>query len=45
MEAGTAGVPELEVEEISVLVIGLKELMKVEVSVDFSDSRCIARLF
>ena len=46
MEAGTAGVPELEVEEVSVLGIasGLRELMKVEVSVDFSGSRCIARL-
>ena len=48
LEQGS-GVPELEIEEVSVLWgfkgIGFRELMKVEVPVDSSDSRCIARLF
>ena len=43
MEAGAAGVPVLEVEEASVLGIGLRELMKVEVSAEFDDTRSIAR--
>ena len=44
MEAGAAGVSVLEAEEkTSVLGIGLRELMRVAVSVEFDDTQRVAR--